>query len=58
MVRTWFIEMELAAGEDGETSEGEFGDVSELIVTVLVVSIADNVLVVGLVVGGLRSLTA
>ena len=56
MVSTWLIDMDLAAGEDGETPGGVFGDLSELVVTEVVVSIGGDVLVVGLVDGRLRSL--
>ena len=51
MVSTWVVEVELAAGEESETPEGRFGELPELVITVLVVSIGGDVLVVGLVVG-------
>ena len=51
VVSTWVVEVELAAGEESETPEGRFGELPELVITVLVVSIGGDVLVVGLVVG-------
>ena len=57
VVSTWVVEVTLAEGEDGETPAGEFGDLPELLITVLVVSIGGDVLVVGLVVGRICSLT-
>ena len=38
------VVMNSAAGEDNETPEGEFGDLSELVITVLVVSIASKLM--------------
>ena len=54
VVTVRLLEMESVASEDGETPEGEFADLSALGITVLVESIAGNVLVVGLVDSGLK----
>ena len=58
VISTWLVEVELAAGEDGEipdgnsgSPKGEFGDLSELLITVLVVSLGGDILEVGLVTG-------
>ena len=53
MVSTRVIDKTLAAGEDGEppAGDGGFADLSELLITVLIVSLGGDVLVVGLVDG-------
>ena len=48
------IQVESTAGEDGETPEGGLTDLSELVITVLVVCIGVDVLLAGLVVGRLE----